>query len=89
MTIPDTIIIDGLTLGTLKDIPIVTPTTVDHITLHVPIQDRVWIINPRVRNSLRKYAKDGLSPQGFTILAVDLDDGPFHDYLVNGNDTVS
>ena len=45
-TTPDTIIIDGVTLVTLKGIPKESPTTVYHVTCHVPIQDRVWITRP-------------------------------------------
>ena len=86
-TTHDTIIIDGLTLGTLKDIPKETSIKVDHVTCHVPIQNRVWITNIRMRDSLKSYVRDGISPQGLTTLAADLDIGHFLYYVINGNKT--
>ena len=60
-TTPETVIFDGVTLGTLKDLPKDTPPTENHVTMHIPIQDRVLISSPRVRTSLKQYTKDGLS----------------------------
>ena len=85
---PDTIIFDGIALGTLKEIPKDTPPTEQHLTPHVPIQDRVWVSSPRIRTSLRQYAKEGLSPNRYAILIADLDYGSFHDYIVNGSTTI-
>ena len=75
-------------MGTLKDLPKDTPPTENHVTMHIPIQDRVLISSPRVRTSLKQYTKDGLSHNTFAVLIANLNPSSLHEYVVNGNTSV-
>ena len=80
VTAPETVIFDGVTLGTNKEIP--TESVPKDIPIaHIPMEYRVWITNSKLRRTLQHYSTDGLSPHAFGILMVDLDPGFFHEYV--------
>ena len=80
---PDTVIIDGVTLGTVKELPPESLPTDNTISQYVPISRRVWVSNPRVRKLLQNYVKDGLSPQEFNLLYANLEPKSFQTYVAN------
>ena len=82
-TNPETIILDGVTLGTIREIPNDDQPKETAVTTHIPIEKRIWISNPKLRRTLKRYIKDGLSPKEFTIMVADLDPGAFQEYITN------
>ena len=82
-TNPETVIFDGVTLGTIRGIPNDNQPKETIVIPHIPIEKRIWISNPRLRRTLKQYTKDGLSPQEFNIFVEDLDPGAFQEYISN------
>ena len=86
---PDTIILDGVTLGTIRELPRESSFAETNISQYVPISRRIWVSNPRVRKSLRTYAKDGLSLEEYNILLANLEPEAFQVYVGNSSSSTT
>ena len=58
---PEVIILDGITLGTLKRIPEIPHKTDENLRFNlIPFSDRVLVPNPVTRKLLKDYCSVGL-----------------------------
>ena len=80
---PEVIILDGITLGTLKRIPEIPHKTDENQRFNlIPFSDRVLIPNPGTRKLLKQYCSVGLKEASFTEMINSINNIEFMEYIL-------
>ena len=80
---PDTIILDGIAMGTMKELPSVVPN-VDHDQIYplIPLSERLFTPSPTIRNKLSSFCSQGLTEDTYDELMNSLNNQAFPDYIL-------
>ena len=80
---PEVVILDGITLGTLKQIPEIPHITDENQRFKlIPFSERVFIPNPGARKLLKEYCSVGLKEASFTEMINSINNIEFMDYIL-------